>query len=57
MLGYAFISLLAIKLVDWGVKSFSQSTGMTQTSYNQRLMYMTLLILKLKLREKSDFTL
>ena len=25
-LNYAFISLLAIKLVEWGVKSFSQTT-------------------------------
>ena len=33
-LKYAFISLLAIKLFQWGVKSFSQSTNIMQTSYN-----------------------
>ena len=56
MLNYAFISLLAVKLFEWGEKSFSQSTDMMQTNIN-RLMYMTLLTLKLKLREKSDFRL
>ena len=56
MLNYAFISLLAIKLFEWGGKSFLESTDMTETS-NQCLMYMTLLTLKLKLREKSDFRL
>ena len=58
MLNYTFISLLAIiKLVEWGGKRFSQSIGVTKTSYNEHLTYMTLLTLKLKLREKSDFTL
>ena len=56
MLNYAFIYLLAIKLVEWGWKSFSQSTDRTETSY-KRLMYMTLLTLKLKLMEKFDFRL
>ena len=55
MLNYAFICLLAIKLVEWGGKSFSQSTDMTETSYYQRLTYMTLLTLKLKLMEKFEF--
>ena len=32
-LNYAFISLLAIKLVEWGVKSFSQTTDIIN-SYN-----------------------
>ena len=55
VLNYAFIYLLAvIKMVEWGGKSFSQSTDMMQTSYS-RLMYMTLLTLKLRLREKSHF--
>ena len=39
-LNYAFISLLAIKLVEWGVKSFSETTDI-MNSYNQRLTYMT----------------
>ena len=38
-------------------KSISHTTNMTQTSYIQRPMYMTPLILKLKLSEKSDFRL
>ena len=54
MLNYAFICLLAIKLVEWGGKSFSESTDMTETSY-YRLTNMTLLILKLKLMEKFEF--
>ena len=33
MVNYAFISLLTVKLFEWGVKSFSQSTDMMQTSY------------------------
>ena len=53
MLNYAFISLLAIKLVEWGGKSFSQSTDRTETSY-KRLTYMTPLTLKLKLMEKLN---
>ena len=40
-LNYNFIYLLAIKLVGWGVKSFSQSTDMMQASYNQHVKYMT----------------
>ena len=56
MLNYAFICLLAIKLVEWGGKSFSESTDMTETSY-YCLTYMTPLTLKLKLREKSDLRL
>jgi len=36
-----------------GWKRISYSTAMTQTSYIQRPMYMTSLILKLKLRKKS----
>ena len=55
MLNYAFISLLAIKLVEWGGKSFSRSIDRTETSYNQRLMYMTPLTLQLKLRERFEF--
>ena len=50
-LNYAFISLLAIKLVEWGVKSFSQCTDIMY-SYNQRLTYMTPLTRKLKVRQK-----
>ena len=45
MLNYAFISLLAIKLFEWGGKSFLECKDMIETS-NQRLMYMTLLTLK-----------
>ena len=48
---YAFISLLAIKLVEWGAKSFSQTTDI-MNSYNQRLTYMTPLTRKLKVRQK-----
>ena len=51
-LKYAFMSLLTIKLFQWGVKCFSQSTNMTQTSYNQCFTYMTLLTPKLKIKEK-----
>ena len=51
MLNYAFICLL---VVEWGGKSFSGSTDMTETSY-YRLTYMTLLTLKLKLMEKFEF--
>ena len=54
-LKYAFISLLAIKLFEWGVKNFSQSIDIMQTSYNQCLTCMTLLTQKLKLGEKSQF--
>ena len=54
MLNYGFICLLAIRLVEWGGKSFSESTDITETSY-YRLTYMTLLTLKLKLMEKFEF--
>ena len=54
MLNYAFICLLAIKLVEWGRKSFSESTDMTKTSY-KRLTYMTPLTLQLKLMERFEF--
>ena len=50
-LNYTFISLLAIKLVELGVKSFSQSTDI-MNSYNQRLTYITPLTRKLKGRQK-----
>ena len=39
MLNYAFICLLAIKLVEWGGKSFSESTDMTETSYSTSYVY------------------
>ena len=56
MLNYAFISWLAIiKLVEWGGKSFSQSTDLTETSYiSQHLTYMTSQTVKLKLRKKFE---
>ena len=54
MLRYPIVASLAVRLNLWGWKSISHSTDMTQTSYIQRPMYMTPLILKLKLREKSD---
>ena len=50
-------SSLTVSLNLWGWKSISHTTDMTQTSYIQRPMYMTPLILKLKLREKSHFRL
>ena len=42
-----------VSWMEW--ESISHTTDMMQTSYIQRPMYMTPLILKLKLREKSDF--
>ena len=38
----------------WLEKHFTHNTDRTQTSYIQRPIYMTPLILKLKLREKFD---
>ena len=57
MLRYPIVSSFPVTLNLWGWKSISLTTDMTQTSYSQRPMYMTPLILKLKLREKSDFKL
>ena len=57
MLRYLIVSSLAVRLNLWGWKRISYSTDMTQISNIQRPMYMTPLILKLKLREKSDFRL
>ena len=48
-------SFIGCKVEFMGLESISHTTNMTQTSYIQRPMYMTPLILKLKLREKSDF--
>ena len=39
MLNYAFIYLLAIKLIEWGGKSFSQSTDRTETSLPTSYVY------------------
>ena len=55
-LNFALISLLAIKLIEWGGKSFSETTDI-MNSYNQRLTYMTPLIRKLKERHKKEFRL
>ena len=57
MLGYAFISAVAVMLANCHGKSNSQSTDMTQTSHIQHPMYMTPLTLKLKVSEKSHFRL
>ena len=57
MLRYSIVASLAVRLNLWGLKSISHPTDMTQTSYIQRPMYMTPVILKLKQREKSDFIL
>ena len=57
MLRYPIVSSLAVRFNLWGWKSISHTTDMTQSSNIQRPMYMTPLILKLKLREKSDFRL
>ena len=58
MLRYPTVDSLAVRLNVWGWKVFhTYSTNMTETSYIQCPMYMTPLILKLKLREKSDFRL
>ena len=57
MLRYSIVASLALSLNLWGWKSISHTTNMAQTSYIQRPMYMTPVILKLKLREKSDFRL
>ena len=48
---------ISCKVESMGLESISHTTDMTQTSYIQRPMYMTPLLLKLKLREKSDFRL
>ena len=48
-------SFINCKVEFMGLESISHTTDMTQTSYIQRRIYMTPLILKLKLREKSDF--
>ena len=55
-LNYAFVSLLAIKLVECGVKSFSETTDI-MNSYNQRLTYMTQLTRKQKVWQKQEFRL
>ena len=55
-LNYAFISLLPIKFVEWGEKSFSQTTDI-MNSYNQCLTYMTPVTRKLKVRQKQEFRL
>ena len=52
MLRYQILSSIAESM---GLENISLATNMTQTFYIQRPMYMTPLILKLKLREKSDF--
>ena len=57
MLKYTFIFVVAVMLANWRGKSISQSTDMTQTSDIQHRMYMTPLILKLKVSEKSHFRL
>ena len=57
MLRYPTVDSLAVRLNLWGWKSISHTTDMTQTSYIQHRMYTTPVILKLKLREKSDFRL
>ena len=57
MLRYPIVSSLAVRLNLWRWKRISFTSDMMQTSYIQRPMYMTSLILKLKLREKSDFRL
>ena len=48
-------SFISCKVEFMGLESISHTTDMTQTSYIQCRMYTTPLILKLKLREKSDF--
>ena len=53
MLRYPIVSSLAVSLNLWGWKGISLTTDMTQTSNIQRPMYMTPLILKMKVREKS----
>ena len=50
-------SFISCKVEFMVLESISHTTNMTQTSYIQHPMYMTPLILKLKLREKSDFRL
>ena len=57
MLRYPIVSSFPVRLNLWVWKCISLTTDMTQTSYIQRHMYLTPLILKLKLREKSDFIL
>ena len=57
MIRYPILSSLAVRLNLWGWKRISHTADMTQTSYIQRPMYMTPVILKLKVREKSDFRL
>ena len=57
MLWYPIIHSLAVSFIQWCMKSFSHSTDMTQPSYIKRPMYMTSLILKLKLRKKSHLRL
>ena len=57
MLGYAFISAVAVMLANWHGKSISQSTDMMETSYIQCHMYMTPINTKLKVSKKSDFRL
>ena len=57
MLRYPIVSSFPVRLNLWVWKCISLTTDMTQTSYIQRPMYLTPLILKLKLREKYDFRL
>ena len=57
MLRYKIVASLAVRLNLWSRKRISHTTDMTQTSYIQHPMYMTPLILKLKLREKTNFRL
>ena len=57
MLRYPILLSLAVRVNLWGWKRISFTSDMMQTSYIQRPMYMTPQILKLKLREKSDFRL
>ena len=56
MLRYSIVASLAVRL-NLGLESISHTINMIQTSYIQCPMYMTQLILKLKLREKSDLRL
>ena len=57
MIRYPIVSSLGVSLNPWGWKSISHTIDVTQTSYIQGPMYMTPIMLKLKLREKSDFRL